>query len=475
MHKFTFTLAAALILSGCAMGPDYQAPTNDIPSTWNEQQQAIFTNAANESAANTEAWEQWWLQYQDPSLNRLVERALDSNLSLQIQMRRIEQARGQLGLSRANQWPLLSAQASAAREQQPTTVMPAELGGGAPSNQFSIAGALSYEVDLWGRISRQREAAAAMLEESIFGTEAIRLNLITDVISTYFSLVSIEEQRQTALEMISSLEQTLEIEQYRNERGASSPLNVRRAQASLASARATLPDLEEAAQTTRSALAILVGYSPREILTAIEFDASEQNEIQPALAFPNVAPSELLQRRPDLRAAEANLKAASAEVGVAVAERFPSLNLNAMFGTGAMDTGDLFSSDAESWSLGADLAGPLFDFGRRRIAVETAEVALEIAELEYQQAILSAFQDARDALQLLTIAEQRLAAIEAQHEAIADTYRLAQLQYDGGAIGLFELLETQRALLDASMALTDARNGQLTASTNLFKALGGGW
>ncbi len=475
MHKFTLTVAAALIISGCAMGPDYQAQEVDVPEVWNAQGADLLTAANHQSSANAEQWQQWWTQYQDPALNTLVERALDENLSLQIQLQRIEQARSQLGLSRANQWPMLSAQASAAREQQPTTVMPAALGGGEPSNQFSIAGVLSYEVDLWGRVARQRESAAAMLEESIFGTEAIRLNLITDVVSTYFSLLAIEQQRQAALDMIASQEQTLAIEEYRHERGASSPLNVRRAQASLASAKASLPDLEEAAQTTRSALAILVGYTPREMLAEIEFAEGELNAVTQPTAFPPIAPSELLQRRPDVRAAEASLQVASAEVGVAVAQRFPSLNLNALLGTAAVDTSDLFSSGSESWSIGADLAGPIFDFGRRRNAVETAEAGLAIAELEYQQAVISAFRDTRDALLLLEIAQQRLTATEAEYEAVADTYRLAKMQYDGGAIGFFELLETQRALLNVEMALSSARNAQLTASTNLFKALGGGW
>lgn len=475
MHKFTLTIAAALIMSGCAMGPDYQAQEVDVPDVWNADHSDILTLANQQSTANTEQWQQWWTQYQGPALNTLVERALDENLSLQIQLSRIEQARSQLGLSQANRWPMLSAQASAAREQQPTTVMPAALGGGEPGNQFSIAGVLSYEVDLWGRVARQREAAAAMLEESIFGTEAIRLNLITDVVSTYFSLLAIEQQRQAALDMIASQEQTLAIEEYRYERGASSPLNVRRAQASLASAKASLPDLEEAAQTTRSALAMLVGYTPREMLEEFEFAEGELNAVNQPTAFPPVAPSELLQRRPDVRAAEASLKAASAEVGVAVAQRFPSLNLNALLGTAAVDTSDLFSSGSETWSVGADLAGPIFDFGRRRSAVETAEAGLAIAELEYQQAVISAFRDTRDALLLLNIAEQRLAATESEYEAIADTYRLAEMQYEGGAIGFFELLETQRALLNVEMALSTARSTQLTASTNLFKALGGGW
>ncbi|MFU8783800.1 efflux transporter outer membrane subunit [Aliidiomarina sp.] len=471
MKPFILAAIAVSVLSACTVGPDYQASATPLSEQWPELEQAAIAT----SSANSAEWQQWWQQYQDPTLNALVNRALADNLNLQIQISRIEQARAQLGLREAERWPMLSAQASAAREQQPSSLMPAALGGGSPRNQFAVAGVLSYEVDLWGRISRQREAANAMLAQSVFGAEAVQLSLISDVISTYFSLLALEQQQAAATAMLASQEETLAIEQYRYERGASSALNVRRAEAAVASAQAALPDLNAAVRSARSALALLVGYSPEEMLGTIEFATSNFSAISTPSEFPTVTPSELLKRRPDIRAAEANLQMASAQVGVAVAQRFPSLNLSGLVGSAASDSSDLFGSGSDIWSIGADLAGPIFDFGRRKNVVLAAEAALQEAELSYQQAIVAAVRDASDALYLLSISDQRLNAAQQQYQAITNTVTVAERQYDQGAIGLFELLESQRALLTAEMTLSDAKSQQLTARTNLFKALGGGW
>ncbi|RUO21782.1 efflux transporter outer membrane subunit [Aliidiomarina haloalkalitolerans] len=463
----SFGVATTLFLSGCTMGPDYQSTETELSEEW--------ISSFPSEAELTRELQQWWQQYQDPNLNALVERALTDNLSLQVQLARIEQARAELGFENANRWPLLSAQASAAREQQPETLMPTALGGGTPRNQFSVAGVLSYEVDLWGRLARQREAAGAMLAESMFGTEAVKLNLVADVVTTYFNLLAIEQQYAALNSNIASLEQTLELEQLRYNSGSTNVLNLRRAEAAVAAAKANVPDLREARQLARSALAILVGATPEELLQGFNTDHGKLTELQLPQELPAHTPSELLQRRPDVRAAEASLIAANARIGVAQAARFPSLNLMALGGSAAMTTGDLFSAASETWSVGADLAGPLFDFGRLARRVESAKAQREQAEIGYQQAILAAVRDASDAIALLHIAEERSVAVQAQYDAIADTYRLAEMQYDLGAIGFYELLASQRELINAELALTTAKRDHFAAYTNVFKAFGGGW
>lgn len=467
MHKLTILAATIALVSGCAMGPDYQAQTPDLPDQWPEHQLLQGDSGAD--------WHDWWTRFEDPALNALIDRALDDNLELQAQLQRIEQARAQLGLSRANRWPLLSAQADASREQQPTTVAPEALGGGEPRNQFSVSGVLSYELDMWGRLSRQREAAGALLEQSVYGTEAVRLNLLADVVTGYFNLRSAEQQLSIAEQTLESREKTLELAELRYESGATDPLNVRQARAELEGTRALLPQLRQQAQSYRSALAMLVGYSPQEMLSELDFGEGKLTDIQLPDSVPEVLPSELLRRRPDILAAESGLMAANAQVGVAMAERWPSLNLSAMGGSMAPDTSDLFTAPAEAWSVGASLAGPLFDFGRGRAGVDSAEAALAIAETEYQMAVTNAFRDARDALTLYDNAEQRIAAIRRQTEAVEGTVELAELRYEQGAIGFFELLDAQRTLLDAELALSEALNDRLAATATLFKAMGGGW
>jgi len=463
----SFGVATTLFLSGCTMGPNYESRDTELPQEW-------FADMPSTAELRND-WQNWWQQYQDPHLNTLVERALNDNLNLQAQLARIEQARAELGFAQANRWPLLSAQASAAREQQPETLMPAALGGGSPRNQLSVAGVLSYEVDLWGRLSRQREAAGALLAQSTYGAEAVQLNLISEVVTGYFNLLAIEQQYAALTTNIDSLEQTLALEQLRYDSGSSNVLNLRRAEAAVAAAKASLPDLREAQQVTRSALAILVGASPDELARGIVFEHSKLTDLHTPQQLPAYTPSELLQRRPDVRAAEASLIAANAQIGVAQAARFPSLNLSALGGSAATDTSDLFSSASQTWNIGADLAAPLFDFGRLARRVESATAMREQADIAYQQAILAAVRDASDAIALLSIAEQRSSAVQAQYDAIADTYRLTEMQYERGAIGFYELLASQRELINAELALTSAKRDHFTAYTNVFKAFGGGW
>jgi len=467
MHKLTTLAATIALVSGCALGPDYQAQTPDLPEQWPEHQLL--------QGDRSEDWQDWWTRFEDPALNTLVARALDDNLELQVQIQRIEQARAQLGLSRANRWPLLSAQADASREQQAATVMPEELGGGEPRNQFSVVGALSYELDLWGRLSSQQEAATAMLEQSVYGTEAVRLNLLADVVTGYFNLRSAEQQLAIAEQTLESREKTLALEEYRYESGATDPLSLRQARAELEGTRALLPQLRQQVHSSRSALAMLAGYSPQEMLEELDFGDGKLTDIQLPDSVPEVLPAELLRRRPDILAAESGLMAANAQVGVAMAERWPSLNLSATGGSVALDTSDLFTAPAQMWNVGASLAGPLFDFGRGRAGVESAEAGLEIAQTEYQMAVTNAFRDARDALTLYQNAEQRISATRRQTDVVAETVELAELRYEQGAISFFELLDAQRMLLDAELALSEALNDQLAATATLFKAMGGGW
>ncbi|WP_024462432.1 efflux transporter outer membrane subunit [Marinimicrobium sp. LS-A18] len=466
MLKFTSLAAAIALLSGCALGPDYQAQTPDLPDQWPEHELL---------GQDTGDWQQWWTRFDDATLNALVERALDDNLELQVQLQRIEQARAELGFSKANRWPSLNAQADATREQGSTAVMPPELGGGQIRNQFSVNGVLSYELDLWGRLAREREAASALLAQSVFGTEAVRLNLITDVVTTYFNLRAAEQQLAITRETLGTREETLVLEEVRYESGASNPLSIRQARASLESTRARLPQQEQRVHELRSALAMLVGYTPRELLSELDFGDAKLTEIELPDSVPAVLPSELLQRRPDIRAAEEALVAANARVGVAKAQRFPSLNLQALGGSVALDSDNLFTAPAEMWSVGANLAGPLFDFGRTRSRIESAEAQLAQAEAQYQLAITNGFRDARDALVLYQTSDRRVEAVRRQAEAIEETLELAELQYDAGSIGFYELLDAQRGLLDAELALSQAMSDRLAATATLFKAMGGGW
>ncbi|MCC5879704.1 MAG: efflux transporter outer membrane subunit [Idiomarina sp.] len=467
LRKSLIALSMSAALVGCAMGPDYQPVDIELSDSWPQQIADANTQLGD--------WQQWWKQFDDEDLNALVERALDDSLELQLQLQRIEQARAQLGMSSAEFWPSLGGQAEATRTQQPAVLLPAEFGGGTPRNQFTIAGSLSYELDLWGRLRREREASGALLEQSLYGTQAIRLNLVGDVVTTYFNMRALEQQVAVTQSTIDSYQESLDLIQIRYEGGAIDPLSLRQGRAQLEGARAMLPDLQEALQTTQTALAMLVGYTPQEMLSELSFGNTRLTEINVPDALPEMLPSELLQRRPDVRAAEAYMVAANAQIGAAQASRFPSLNLSAMLGTTALNIDNLFASGTETWSVGGNLAGPLLDFGRGRLRVESAEAASAQAQTQYQQAVLSALRDTRDALTMHYYAQQRVDAIRRQTDAINETLELAELQYEAGAIGYFELLDAQREQLNAELNLTQALSQRFVASANLFKAMGGGW
>lgn len=467
MRKTLLALSMSVALAGCAMGPDYEPLDIELTDNWPEQ--------LEQADAQLSDWQHWWQRFDDPALTALVERALDDSLELQLQLQRIEQARAQLGLSNAAFWPTLGGQAEATRTQQPAVLLPAEFGGGNARNQFTVAGSLGYELDIWGRLRRERESAMALLEQSLYGTQAVRLNLVTDVVSTYFTMRALEQQVAVAQNTIVSYEESLELMELRYEGGAIDPLSLRQTRAMTEGARAMLPDLHEQLQSTQTALAMLVGYTPQEMLSELDFGDQNLTDISVPDVLPQVLPSELLQRRPDVRAAEAYMVATNAQIGAAQAARFPSLNLSGMFGSTALETGNLFSEGTETWSLGANLAGPIFDFGRNRARVDSAEAAADQAQTQYRQAVLSALRDARDAISMHDFAQQRVEAIRRQTQAIDETLELAEVQYDAGAIGYYELLDARREQLNAQLNLTQALSQRYIASANLFKAMGGGW
>ncbi len=474
MRKAITALAVTLGLGGCAVGPDYEPPEVDLPEDWPEH-----SLLADEER---EAWQDWWQRFDDPTLDQLVERAAADNLDIRLQAARLQEARARLGLARAEQMPTVDLQAEAARDRPSAAAQRGLPEGFEPGtgteNLFSLSGVLGYEVDLFGRLARSREAAEALLLESVFSQDAVRLNVIADVVATYFDLRTAQRQLEITERTLESREETYELEQVRYEAGETDELTLRQAQAELETTRAEIPLRRERVQTLEGVLGVLVGMSPSELMAYDDMDLGERTslmDISLPEEVPGLLPSELLERRPDVRAAEAEVMAATAGIGVAEADRLPRLNLAALMGTAATDVSDLFSSAAETWSVGASVAGPLFDFGRGRAGVETAEALAEQARTRYLATVTIAFNEVRDALMLYQTSGERVQAIRDQVAAVERTLDLAELRYGEGFIGFIEVLDAQRALLAAELALAEAVRDRLNATATLFKALGGGW
>lgn len=468
--RHLFILVTILLLAGCAGSPSSVPEAPDLPDS--------FEQIATLPMQTDEEWQKWWTRFDDPALDALVEHALTDNLDIRLQAQRVQDARAQLGLSDANRMPTLSAQADATRQQDPQmgfSLGGAEGGGSVIYNQYSLSGMLGYEVDLWGRLSSQQDAARALLDQSMFSHDAIRLSIVADVVTTYFNLRAAEEQYRITRDNLETREETLELEQLRYESGATDRFSLRQAESAVAATRAQLPALREQVQLLENALAILTGQAPDDILAGMDFSGSPLTAITLPETIPAMLPSELLQRRPDIRAAEAGLLAADANVDVATASRWPSLNLSALLGVAYIDLGQLFSGTLDTWSTSATLAGPLYDFGRTASRVDSAEAQREQAITRYRQTVSAAFGEVRDALTLYETSQDRLEATDNQVDAVRATRALAQIRYDEGLISFLELLDAERAMLEAELQLAEAQRQRLSAVATLFKALGGGW
>jgi outer membrane protein, multidrug efflux system len=468
MTQRILLILVAGALAGCVTGPGYQRPEARLPQTW--------PNDELLSADHHDNWSAWWRRFGDPVLDDLVGRALDRNLEILLQTARVQEFRARLGLARAERLPSLQAQAGASRERISGAAigLPPEFDPGT-RNLFSVAGLLEYEVDLWGRVARERDAAEALLQESGFARDAVRLSVAADVVTTYFDLRTAESQLAITRATIASREETLRLQEIRRAGGEIDELTLQQAHNELESARASLPAVIQRKHILEGALGVLIGLEPAELWDTPGWQGGDLAAIQLPGPVPGFLPAELLERRPDIRAAEAQLIAATAGIGVARAERLPRVNLSALLGTAAASTGDLFTSSAETWRLGAAVASPLWDFGRGKARVKSAAARAEQAEARYRLTVQSAFNDVRNALVLFETSHDRTESTRRLVTSLEHTERLAELRYHEGFVSFLELLDAQRALLDARLALEEAVRDHLTAAASLFKALGGGW
>lgn len=456
----------ALLLSGCLLGPAHVPPQSALPET-------IEVPVVDER--DGAEWLAWWRGFDDPALNALIARALADNLDLRDQAARIRAARARLGFAKAEQLPTVDLQAEASRQQQPGAAFGIEGVPGTTRSLFSVSGVLGFELDLWGRLAREREAAAAQLAESVFAREALRLGLIADVATTYFEYRAAQRQLAITRDAIATREASLELQRVRHEGGVIDRLSVLQARGELATARARLPDQRQRLLQLERALATLVGASPRTLFEGLQLPEQALSAIDPLQHFPTLLPAELLVRRPDIRAADAALRAANAAIGSAKAARLPSVNLSALVGSTAADADALFTGPAEAWNVGVSVLTPLIDFGRNAARVEEAAALRDRAALQYRATVQTAFGEVRDALVSLQAANNRVEALRAQRDAARETAELADIRYDAGATDFLTVLDARRNRLDAQLALSTALQQRLTAAATLFKALGGGW
>lgn len=447
------TLAGALLLAGCSMMPKYERPAAPVAPAF------PYPSAQQGPPASELAWDQF---FADPRLRSLIASALRNNRDLRVAVLNIAQARAQYDIRNADRFPTVGAGLSATRA-------PDSQGKQATTLQANLAFS-SWELDFFGRIASLGEAALAQYLASEEGRKAAQITLVASVATTWLNLAADEELLALTRQTLATREESLRLTRMRFEAGASSEIDFRLAQSLFESARATLAQVQRQRATDLNALALLVGEP-----VAPDFQVGITTEGVQLPDVPAGLPSEVLVRRPDVRQAEQQLMAANANIGAARAAFFPRISLTAGIGTASRDLAGLFTGGAWGYTVAPSLLQTIFDAGRNRAGLASAEASRDIAVAQYERAVQQAFRDVADALAgRATYGDQVLAQANVV-EAESVRYRLARLRYDNGVASYLDLLDAQRSLFNAQQGLVQARLARLQNQVQLYRSLGGGW
>jgi outer membrane protein, multidrug efflux system len=460
MKRAAAVASLALLVGGCMLGPDYHRPAVDTP--------AAYLFEPKETAATADV--DWWKQFDDPVLNQLIADALANNKSVMIAAANVEQAAGVVTTTRAPMFPQVNYQGAAARarfSEQGTSALATDITN--PTSFYQLLGGASWEIDLWGRIRRQTEAARAELLATQEARRGVILSLVASVATEYLALRSLDEQLVMAVRTQDSYAHSLHLMELQFQYGRVSEMNVEQARSRYETASAEIPRIRREIARRQDALSSLLGRNPGPI---------PRGKSILVLALPQVpagVPSELLERRPDLLQAEQQLIAANAQIGAAKALYFPTISLTGTLGTASTQLGNLFSGPAQTWSFAGSMVGPIFTAGSISGQVAQAEAAQKAALLSYQQAIQSAFGDVDTALAARQELAEQVAAQERLVKALRGYERLARQLYDGGRVPYSTVLQAQEQLFPAELNYAAARAQLLTAVVTIYKAMGGGW
>jgi len=463
--RIWLTAGIALTLGGCSLAPDFLKPDTPVAENW----------SSDKLAADKEVAIDWWRGFGDPALVALVEESLKANNDLQLAAARVAEARAMLTGRQAERYPLLEVEGGATRQGPSEEAVNGGSNDGRPFNDLRVGGVLSYELDLWGRLANASEAARARLLASAANRETIRLAIIGEVANGYFNLRALDRQIEITERTISSRRESVDLQRARFEAGEVDELTLRQAESELAAAEAELPMLQQQRERQNNALAVLLGRDPRQMLQENIAVANPIDAIQAPASVPAGRPADLIMRRPDIAAAEQELVATNAEIGVARAAFLPTISFSGLLGLQSASGGSLFQESASNWQLGGSLLGPLLDFGRSQSLLDQAQARQRQALIGYRQTVQTAFQEVLDALAGLQGSEQRLQAQERQVTALQSTTRLARMRFEGGVSSYLEVLDEERRLFDTELNLVQTQRDRLQSSVNLYRALGGGW
>jgi len=461
MQPLISVILASILIVGCTVGPNYHRPAVQTPTVYRDLRESP---QAQEQAASF-ADLPWWQVFQDPQLQELIRTALKQNYDMQLATERINAERAQLSITRSQLFP--QAQASGnftgGKEQNFQS----------KSNFLALTADAAFQLDLFGKLRRETEAARAQLLATEDAQRTIMLTLVSDVASDYFNLLQLDLELQITRDTAKAQQDSVKLTSFRLDHGVAIKLDVLQAQQVLDTANAQIPDLERQIGQEEDAISILIGDYPHGVPRG---NPLVEQALPPEV--PAGLPSALLERRPDIREAEQTLIAANAEIGVAKADFFPQISLTGS-GGGSFGRSSVFSSLMSSqtsiWSYGVQVSQPIFAGGAIRGNLQLAESQHEQALIAYKQAIQHAFGDVSDAL----IAYQKFHDVRIGQEQVVEDLEesvgLSTMRYQGGTTTYLEVLDGQRSLFAAQLTLAEARGNEYQSLVQLYRALGGGW
>ncbi len=466
------TLMCTVVLSACSFAPTYERPEMEMPEAW----QGV-------ELGPKPLEQDWWKRFNDSALNALIDEALKNNQDLDEALAKIDSAAAQLGVARSALLPNINATAGATADSQSLSSPNFELsrpqyeGGPLNRDTQTYQGALgaSWEIDLWGKYRNAYTGLSDVLLSTAVGYEALRLSIAGQTAQSYFTLLALDMQLATAKRTLKSREEGLTIYTTRFNQGDITELDWLRAKSEVETARASMLTTIVQLNSAEASLAVILGRSPRDILQKNAQRGIEIEKLPAPPVIPAGLPSELLLRRPDIRAAEYMIMAYNANIGVAKADFFPSISLTGTLGTLSGSTMSLFSGPAGMWSYGASVALPIFDFGRRWYAVDDAEALKRQSIALYRKTVQTAFQDIRTAFTAQSEANAIVESIQAQVDNMRRATELARLQYDNGYTDYLTVLDAERQLFSAELNLATVMRDRLNAVVAVCMALGGGW
>ena len=460
MRKIFSSSIIVLSLCGCMVGPDYRRPTVETPQNWRVQEQEP------QEIVNTP----WWEQFNDPVLNDLIRIGLAENRDVKIAAARVEQFMGQYVTTRSSLFPQISAGASAGRDRA-TEKGPAGSSSSVenPADNYQVFGSASWEIDLWGKLRRATEAARADILSSEESKRGVILTLVSSIAAGYINLRDLDKQLEIAQSTAASRKESYNIFQLRFKGGIVSELELNQIKSQYEEALATVPVLQKTIAQQENSLSVLLGRNPGPIERGKNIDEL----VLPVV--PTGLPSDLLERRPDIRQAEQNLISANALIGVAKAQYFPSISLTGMFGWSSTDLSRLFMGPAQTWSWAAQIAAPIFRGGAIYGQVKSAEAFQHQTLLIYQQTIQNAFRDVDNALIDRKRTMEQLETQGNQVESLVNYARIARLRYDNGYTSYLEVLDADRSLFNAQLSQAQTKGVLFLSLVDLYRSMGGGW